>query len=218
MTSLLVLGGATYGMKTQAVVNRLIGTALDLGITRIDTANGRELIINSKIGLPNPSEFTPEGIRQSVEKSLRRLRIDRLGTLFVHSLNSDYLTQKNIEAMELLREQGKITKIGYAGDGSNLSAAINIPSFDDFMATFSIIDQSNSDDIRVDPPTCDVYFKLAMGQAVWSSLQWKGRLKSSKTLRTLFIKPLNQILGSTTAKDSRNLNQRWVLKIFHRHF
>ena len=142
MTSLLVLGGATYGMKTQAVVNRLIGTALDLGITRIDTANGRELIINSKIGLPNPSEFTPEGIRQSVEKSLRRLRIDRLGTLFVHSLNSDYLTQKNIEAMELLREQGKITKIGYAGDGSNLSAAINIPSFDDFMATFSIIDQS----------------------------------------------------------------------------
>lgn len=204
MTSRLVLGGATYGMKTQAEVNRLIGTALDSGITRIDTANGyegsekrigaflangRELIINSKIGLPNPSEFTPKGIRQSVETSLTRLGIERLGTLFVHSLNSDYLTQNNIEAMELLREQGKVTKIGYAGDGSNLRAAIGIPSFDDFMATFNIIDQSNSDDIRKIAPACDVYFKLAMGQAVWTSLEWKRRLKSSKILRTMFNKP-----------------------------
>ena len=91
--------------------------------------------------------------------------------------------------MKILREQGKVTKIGYAGDGSNLRAAIGIPSFDDFMATFNIIDQSNSENIRLIAPTCDVYFKLAMGQAVWTSLGWKRRLKSSKTLRTVFRKP-----------------------------
>jgi hypothetical protein len=70
-----------------------------------------------------------------------------------------------------------------------LRAAICISAFDDFMATFNIIDQSNSEDIQMIAPAHDVYFKLAMGQAVWTSLEWKRRLKSSKMLRATFNKP-----------------------------
>ena len=35
----------------------------------------------------------------------------------------------------------------------------------------------------------DIYYKLAMGQAVWTSLELKRRLKSHKLMRFLFNKP-----------------------------
>lgn len=40
--SRLVLGGAAYGRLSQKEVNRLLETALECGIDRIDTAHGYE--------------------------------------------------------------------------------------------------------------------------------------------------------------------------------
>ena len=42
MTSRLVLGAANYGRLTQAEVDKLLGTALELGINKIDTAHRYE--------------------------------------------------------------------------------------------------------------------------------------------------------------------------------
>lgn len=204
MTSRLVLGAANYGKLTQIEVNSLLWTAFEQGINKIDTAHGyegseekigvflqtnKDFEVNTKVGLPNPEVFTPSGIKLSIEASLKRLGIESLETLFVHSLPANYLTEENIAAMISLKTEGKIRRIGYAGDGNNLSSAVQIAAIDDFLATFNIIDQSNSKEIKKASERSDIYYKLAMGQAVWTSLEWTKRLKSHKLMRFLFNKP-----------------------------
>jgi hypothetical protein len=204
MTSRLVLGAANYGKLTQIEVDRLLGTAFELGINRIDTAYGYEgsearigaflknnkiFDVNTKVGLPDPTVFTPSGIRFSIEESLKRLGLESLGTLFIHSLPAKYFTDENITAMESLKAQGKIKRIGYAGDGNNLGSAVKLGAFDDFMATFNIIDQSNSNELKNILDTSEIYYKLAMAQAVWTSLELNRRIKSQKLIRFLFNKP-----------------------------
>ena len=204
MASRLVLGAANYGKISQGEVNSLLGTALELGITRIDTAygyensevrigaylkNNKEFEVNTKVGLPDPKVFTPTGIRLSIEESLRRLGLESLGTLFVHSLPANFLTDENIDALQSLKSEGKIKRIGYAGDGEDLATSIRIGRFDDFMATFNIIDQANSSELRKTLDSSGIYYKLAMAQAVWTSLEWKRRIKSHKMVRNLFGKP-----------------------------
>lgn len=203
MSSRLVLGAATYGRMSQNEVDALLGAALESGITKVDTAHGYEgsedrigfflrknnlLEINTKVGLPHPSNFTPSGIKLSVEDSLLRLGTETLSTLFVHSLDAKYLTEENIDAMLLLKKEGKIQRIGYAGDNENLSTAVGIPAFDDFMATFNIIDQSNGELIKSVQSNSEIYYKLAMGQAVWTKLELRRRIKSNKAVRFLFRK------------------------------
>ena len=199
-----MLGAANYGKLTQIEVNSLLWSAFEQGINKIDTAHGyegseerigvflrtnKDFEVNTKVGLPNPEVFIPSGIKLSVEESLKRLGIESLGTLFVHSLPAKYLTEENIAAMSSLKTEGKIRRIGYAGDGDNLSSAVQIAAFDDFLATFNIIDQSNSKEIKKTSEKSEIYFKLAMGQAVWTSLEWKRQLKSHKLMRFLFNKP-----------------------------
>ena len=204
MTSRLVLGAANYGKLSQTEVDKLLGTASEHGINRVDTAHGyensevrigaslktnKEFEVNTKVGLPDPQVFTPSGIRLSIEESLKRLGLESLGTLFVHSLPAKHLTEENIATMESLKTEGKVKRIGYAGDGDNLGSAVKIGAFDDFMATFNIIDQSNSKEIKKTLDTTRIYYKLAMAQGVWTSLEWERRFKSHKLIRLLFGKP-----------------------------
>ena len=204
MKSRLVLGAAAYGKLTQARVNILLETAQECGITRIDTAHGYEgseerigiflktndnFQINTKVGRPDRSVFTPYGIRVSVENSLQRLGVERIETLFVHSLEAKYLTEENIAAMVSLKQQGKINRIGYSGDGSDLSSAVDTASFDDFLMTFNIIDQANSRVISRISPSSRIYYKLAKAQAIWTTTEWHRRLKSNRSIRNFFKKP-----------------------------
>ena len=219
MTSRLVLGTANYGRLAQVEVDRLLGTALELGLDKIDTAHRYEdsekkigvflkthnnFSINTKACPQGPENFTPTGIRLSVEESLRRLRIESLGTLFVHSLPARYLTSENIEAMMQLKREGKIKRIGYSGDGTDLSSAIDIAVFDDFQFTMNIIDQSNSKYIDKISDGKDVYFKLIMAQAVWKNLEWKMRMKSYKGVRFLFNKsPISESWSDYSSRFNR---------------
>jgi aryl-alcohol dehydrogenase-like predicted oxidoreductase len=204
MSSRLVLGGAVYGRLNQGEVNLILGTAIESGINRIDTAHGYEgseerigrflrttdqIKINSKVGLPDPRIFNPIGIKKSVEESLSRLGVETLETLFVHSLDPKYLTESNISAMISLKTEGKIQRLGYSGDGENLRGAVEIPVFDDFMATYNIIDQSNRESIEKVRDNSGIFYKLSMGQAVWSNLEWQRRVKNNKVLRSICRKP-----------------------------
>lgn len=219
MTSRLVLGTANYGRLAQVEVDRLLGTALELGLDKIDTAHRYEnsekkigvflkthdnFSINTKACPQGPENFTPTGIRLSVEESLRRLKIERLGTLFVHSLPVRYLTSETIETMMSLKKEGKIKRIGYSGDGTDLSSAIGISVFDDFQFTMNIIDQSNSKYINRISNGADVYFKLIMAQAVWKNLEWKMRMKSYNGVRFFFNKsPVSESWSDYSSRFNR---------------
>ena len=204
MTSRLVLGTANYGRLSQAEVDKLLGTALELGIDKLDTAHRYEdsekkigvslrlnqgFTINTKACPYGPEFFTPTGIRFSIEESLRRLGVESIGTLFTHSIPPKFLTNENIETMFLLKKEGKIERIGFSGDNSDLTYAIDIGTFDDFQVTMNIIDQANLHQVRRVPETSNVYYKLSMAQANWTCLEWKNRVKSNKRIREILKKP-----------------------------
>ena len=94
------LGLSHGGSEAEAIA--VIHRALDLGINLIDTARvyrteevvGRALagrrddVILSTKAMPdvNGEFLTATGLRESVEKSLRRLRTDRIDLFFVHGI------------------------------------------------------------------------------------------------------------------------------------
>ncbi|WP_229399053.1 aldo/keto reductase [Micromonospora okii] len=114
----------------------LLRRAVELGVQLIDTADayalgeGEELIaralhpysdglvIATKVGnvRPTPTEWVPLGhpayLRQQVELSLRRLRVERIDLLQLHRLDPDYPIADQVGALAQLREEGKIRHIG----------------------------------------------------------------------------------------------------------
>ena len=110
--------------------------AVELGVTFIDTADAydlglneellaealhpypEDLLIATKVGQTRPSrgEWTPLGrpeyLRQQVELSLRRLRVERLDLLQLHRLDPKVPLSDQIGALRQLKDEGKIARIG----------------------------------------------------------------------------------------------------------
>ncbi|MDP6480194.1 MAG: aldo/keto reductase [Phycisphaerales bacterium] len=129
----------TYDLPSEDAAAALLGAALDLGITLIDTAPayglaeeriGRALahrrddfILSTKVGEhfeegASRFDFTARGIRESVEASLRTLRTEVIDILLVHSSGDDLaiLAQSDtVETLHALRDEGKARLIGFSG-------------------------------------------------------------------------------------------------------
>jgi aryl-alcohol dehydrogenase-like predicted oxidoreductase len=114
----------------------LIRRAVELGVQLIDTADAyalgeseelvaaalhpyqEGLVIATKVGnvRPSPTEWVPLGhpayLRQQVELSLRRLRVETIDMVQLHRLDPAYTTVDQVGALAELREQGKIRHIG----------------------------------------------------------------------------------------------------------
>ncbi|MDR6866995.1 aryl-alcohol dehydrogenase-like predicted oxidoreductase [Microbacterium resistens] len=110
--------------------------AVDLGVQLFDTADAYALggneeliakalhpypdgvVVATKVGLlrPTPTTWVPHGhpdyLKQQVELSLRRLRVDSIDLLQLHRLDPTYSIADQVGAMAELREQGKIRHIG----------------------------------------------------------------------------------------------------------
>jgi pyridoxine 4-dehydrogenase len=117
--------------------------ALELGITLIDTADSygpevseeliaealypypKDLVIATKAGLvrPGPSKWEPDGrpehLREAVEGSLRRLRLDRIDLLQLHTFDPKVPDADQIGTLADLQREGKIRHLGL----SNVSIA-----------------------------------------------------------------------------------------------
>lgn len=113
----------------------LLRRAVELGVQLIDTADAyalgeseelvakalhpyREEVVATKVGnvRPSPTEWVPLGhpgyLKQQVELSLRRLRVDRIDLLQLHRLDPNYPIADQIGALAQLRDEGKIRHIG----------------------------------------------------------------------------------------------------------
>lgn len=97
------LGAALAGKPT---ADLLIATKTG---TRYD-ARGRRL-----------KDFSPAWMRQSVEESLRRLRVAQIGLLQLHEPAPHQLTDETFEALAALRQAGKVRAVGVSA--FNLAAA-----------------------------------------------------------------------------------------------
>src|ERR671910_664336 len=113
------------------------GEALDAGLNVIDTAEcylGSEELIGRAVAgrrgdfylftkcghpeQPGVDDWRPESLLASIERSLRRLRTDRVDLVQLHSCSlADLRKGDAIEALERARERGLTRYIGYSGDG-----------------------------------------------------------------------------------------------------
>ncbi len=136
-------GGEGFAIPSDEQVRELFRSAADLGVSLIDTApayglserrigeimhaqgwfGGRDRwVVCTKVGEEfDPEEarstfvFTPEHVKMSVERSMRRLRVDVIDIVLVHSDGRDEWILRDSGAMDALREvqrRGLVRAIG----------------------------------------------------------------------------------------------------------
>jgi aryl-alcohol dehydrogenase-like predicted oxidoreductase len=115
---------------------RVLRRAIELGVNFIDTADSygpevsenliaealhpyqQGLVIATKGGLTRqgPDQWSPVGraeyLRQCVEMSLRRLKVDRIDLYQLHRIDSKVPAEESLGALKDLQDQGKIRHIG----------------------------------------------------------------------------------------------------------
>jgi hypothetical protein len=161
--SVLGFGGSEIGYQgaSARTVARLLGSALDAGLTVIDTAecyDESESLIGKALGARRRevSLFTKCGhaggwsradwrrspLLASIERSLRRLATDHVDLIQLHSCSLGELRKGEvIEALEQARERGWARYIGYSGDGEAARFAVECGRFDTLQTSVSIADQ-----------------------------------------------------------------------------
>jgi aryl-alcohol dehydrogenase-like predicted oxidoreductase len=163
VVSVLGFGGSEIGYERASVrtVGRLLGAALDAGLNVIDTAEcyeASEALIGAaiasrrdecylltKCGHPRGFErgdWRAASLLASIERSLKRLRTDRLDLIQLHSCSlADLRRGDAIEALERARERGSARYIGYSGDGAAARYAVECGLFDTLQTSVSVADQ-----------------------------------------------------------------------------
>ena len=162
--SVLGFGGSEIGLEgaEEATVAQLLGKALDAGLNVIDTGecygNSEEMIgktvgqrrdefyLFTKCGHPHGMEsganWTPESILESIERSLQRLRTDRIDLVHLHSCPEAVLKKGDaIAALQTARERGYTRYIGYSGDSHAARYAVECGAFDSLQTSINIADQ-----------------------------------------------------------------------------
>ena len=134
--SRLVLGTMTFGdTADEATAGRMVEEALAAGITTIDTANAyvggateemlarllkdrrEDIVLASKAGMPHADHgqhapLSPQGLRRSVEGSLRRLGVDSIDLFYLHQPDRATPLRDTLATVAELAAEGKIGALG----------------------------------------------------------------------------------------------------------
>jgi aryl-alcohol dehydrogenase-like predicted oxidoreductase len=162
--SVLGFGGAEIGFENASLeaVEKLLKSALDAGLNVIDTGEcyrGSEELIGQAVsdrrgdfylftkcghphGMESSANWSQASLLQSIERSLRRLKTDRLDIVHLHSCSeSELRTGEAITALQTARERGYTRYIGYSGDSRAAHFAVECGAFDTVQISISIADQ-----------------------------------------------------------------------------
>jgi aryl-alcohol dehydrogenase-like predicted oxidoreductase len=162
--------GLPYGIGTTTLpsdkeAERILKTALELGITYFDTARGYgvaeerlgkfgiskhgAVIVGTKCAQFLERGEDPRGpeleqrIRNDIEASLKNLRTDALQLVQLHGGSKEQIERGElIEIMQKLKEEGKVQNVGIATRGEEAPlAAIASGFFATIQTAYSILDQ-----------------------------------------------------------------------------
>jgi aryl-alcohol dehydrogenase-like predicted oxidoreductase len=202
--SVLGFGAAPIGFlqTDRDRVARMLNFMLDRGVNLIDVAAsyaGAEEMIAESVGdrrddyvlvsrcgpgLPDlkEREWSPELITQTVDRSLRRLRTDRLDVMLLHSCDLQTLRRGDaLAALVRAREEGKVRFVGYSGDNDAAEYAAALADVAVIETSVSVADQLNID--LVLPKTVEndvgVLAKRPVANAAWKDLDRQPGLYKS---------------------------------------
>jgi aryl-alcohol dehydrogenase-like predicted oxidoreductase len=189
----IVLGGASFNSLKRNELLRIFEIAQEYDFNEIDTAplygNSEALIgssmknfphfrINTKVGLPDPHLFSANSVYTSVERSLNLLRIEKIGTLFIHTLPHKLMDESIRCALGELLASGKIERVGYSGDSAELVNYLEFePIISDVMATFNVLDQGNREILTNYEKSKHIYIKRPLANGVFRKLTVKQQAK-----------------------------------------
>ena len=194
----------SYPLPDEPTVARLLGGILDLGITYIDTAPayglseeriGRsighrrsEFTLSTKVGETFENgqsryDFSGNALRDSVERSLRRLATDALDVVYIHSNGDDVGIQQTTEAVETLRtlkKLGWVRAIGLSGK-TVAGARLALEWADAIMVEHHLDDTSHA-------PVIAEAARRGVGVVVKKGLA-SGRLPAAESIRYVLANP-----------------------------
>ncbi|HEY2555057.1 MAG TPA: aldo/keto reductase [Candidatus Cybelea sp.] len=151
----------------------VLKASLDLGITLIDTADSygpevserliaealypypRDLVIATKAGLlrPGPGEWVPDGrpqhLREAVDGSLKRLRLDTIDLLQLHRPDPKVPFAEQVGTLVELQRKGKIRHIGLSNvDVKHLKAAREMATIVSVQNRYNLVDRESEDELE----------------------------------------------------------------------
>jgi len=92
------------------------------------------------------ANWSKASILESAERSLQRLKTDRLDLLQLHSCSEAELRKGEvIDALQTAREKGYTRYIGYSGDSRAAHVAVESGAFDTLQTSINIADQEAID-------------------------------------------------------------------------
>ena len=145
----MVLGTMTFGDTVDDdVAAAMLQTALDTGITHIDTANGyaggesermlarllqgrrSQITLASKAGMPHPdagdhAPLSAAGLRSSLEGTLRRLGTDHIELFYLHQPDRSTPLDETLRTIAELVSEGKVGALGVSNYAAWQIAEIN---------------------------------------------------------------------------------------------
>lgn len=161
--SALGFGGAEIGYfrEKPELVEGLLSSAIDAGLNLIDTAAAywtseeligsalgnrrKDIVLMSKCGAVDGftrSDWSKDGILETITESLKRLKTDYLDVGQLHSCGREVLKRgEAIEGLIRAKERGYLRFAGYSGDGEDAVYAIGTDFFDTLQTSISIADQ-----------------------------------------------------------------------------
>ena len=154
--------GFELTLAEEAQAAQVLNTALDSGINFLDTAAcydiseeviGRtiahrrhEYILSTKCGHVTGGyegeAWTAQAVRDSIERSLKRIKTDHVDVVHLHSCDLEVLERgKVIQELQEAKQAGKTRYIGYSGDNEAAEWAVKSNLFDVLQTSFNLVDQ-----------------------------------------------------------------------------
>ena len=179
---------------------KVLRRAVELGVNLIDTADAygpetsellvaealhpypQGLVIATKGGLtrPGPGQWVPNGrpehLKQAVEGSLKRLRLERIDLYQLHTVDSKVPIEDSLGALKKMQDAGKIRHIGLSNvDPDEIARAQKIVPIVSVQNRYNIEDRK-SENVLV---YCE---KKNLGFLPWFPIGGGGGLKSENPL------------------------------------
>src|SRR5437867_6787083 len=181
---------------------KVLRRAVELGVTLIDTADAygpdtsellivealypypKGLVIATKGGLtrPGPGEWVPNGhpehLKQAVEGSLKRLRLERIDLYQLHRPDPKVPLEESIGALKEMKDAGKIRHVGLSNvEPAEIARARKIVPIVSVQNRYNIEDRKSENVLAY----CE---KENLGFLPWFPIGGGGGLKPENPLNT----------------------------------
>jgi hypothetical protein len=170
----------------------VLNTALDSGINFLDTAacygtseeligktiadRRQDYVLSTKAGHlvdePTGMSWTAKTVRESIERSLQRMRTDYLDIVHLHSCDVTVLNEGEvIRALQDAKRAGKTRFIGYSGDNESAHWAVESGMFDTLQTSYNLVDQKARFQLlpRARQQGMGIIAKRPIANAAWSA-------------------------------------------------